>query len=419
MGLKSVTIKAAWITFLAIILAAIIAGVFGIFNKNQDVENDVQTIENQNSPKSINIQGNSNTINYHITDFNKELLKYYVEENKEDKTPDLIIEKILSEHSDSISKDLLTEYSKGVLNIYETLYENSLLNLNDTINSQFNEKSHVFDIAVNTTSLGHDILMVFKLLPLSHKAKYLDILDFIIALKDIKVAKGIIICNGGFSEDVVEFASKNNVDLCTFKDAQSRKWNENIEIPVVWIKSTPLMHVEFGVKLDAGDKIPGDFTELIFSYNEGEETFTIKDIISYKWDNNLIPHVTDSIHLISMKTSTLKMNTYNAGWKVMDQLDIYYTTREEYYLRFFIPEVYKAIENVITRDVQFTEIEIEFEIFDESDKWIKIGEDLKEDNSNGEDFNLPKGLLIVATATIDDLSIGEFNTDKFGIQKME
>jgi hypothetical protein len=374
-----------------------------------------QSIKNENSPQSLNVQGSNNEINYNVMLINEKLLDFFLNNDS-----DLQIDELINSlNTDSISDELMIDYTKGVLNIYETLYRNSHLIINDTIKSSFNGNTHIFDIGVHTKTLGHEIILVFKLLPIDHKAEILDVIHFLSALKDLKVAKGIIICNGGFSESVIKYAKSNSIDLCTFKDAESKKWNQNLEIPVVWIKSSPLVHSNFIAKYEGGDKIHKDFSKAKFSYDNGNNIFTVYDIIYWKWENNEIPHVTDSLHITYINTDSLKTLANFKDWRKVDKLEIYYTTREEYFLRYFKPEEYEAIENYLTHDVQFTKVSVEIEVFNEDETWIKIGEDIKDDNSLGEKIILPEGLSICVTATIEDLSKADFNMDYMNINRIE
>ena len=374
-----------------------------------------QSIQNDNSPQSINVQGNNNEIKYNVMLVNEKILDFFLNNNSDTEIDDLIN----SINIDSISPDLMKDYTEGILNIYETLYKNSTLIINDTIKSSFNSKAHIFDIGVHTKTLGHDITLVFKLLPIDHKAEIIDVIQFLKALNDLKVAKGIIICNGGFSESLIKYAKRNYIDLCTFKDAESKNWNNNIEIPVVWIKSTPLFHYSFAVNFESGDKIHKDLSKALFSYNNGADNFTIIDIIDWKWENLEIPHTTDSILNIYINTDSLKISVNINDWRKVDKLIVYYTTREEYFLRYFVPEEYEAIENYLTHDVQLIKVNLDINVFNEDDSWIKIGEDIKNDDSPGEKINFPEGLSIWVTATLEDLAEAEFQNHFMNIKRIE
>lgn len=366
-----------------------------------------QSTVNENSPNSVIVQGNNNTVNYNNCDINEELLKRFQIYKLTEVQVINIFTEISNENKIDISQDLLNQYAQTIVDIYHTLPANATIKLNDTVYS-ITGNQHFFDIGIHANSFGHNVFMAVKLLPIERPAKISDILDFKLALDDIKAVKGIVFCNSGFSDELQQFASDNMIDLCVLKDVQSEFCLDSIEIPVIWQKSTPWFTFGFSVTLESGVKIPRNLTTAELSYDDGISTFNIIDFINDKWNNNQLPHITDSVYNISLKQGNLKLKSFNKGYIKVNEVDIYYTTREEYFIKYFKPDVFKAIENYSTKVVELSEIMVEIEFPDISESWKKIGEDIKEDGTEGEMSKLPNGITIVATSSIDELKFENF-----------
>ncbi|MCK4981195.1 MAG: hypothetical protein KAS62_12415, partial [Candidatus Delongbacteria bacterium] len=339
-----------------------------------------------------------------------------ISNNSENELQELL-RNIAEENKIDISDELLNSYANAVANIYKTISKDSEVTLSDTIELK-NKKSYIFDIGIKTKSLGHDIYLAIKLLPLKREARLSDIPEFIRAIDETR-AKGIVICNSGFSKELIKYAYDNLIDLCVLKDAQSKDWSDNIEIPVVWVRANPIFFPEFVMSVLKGDTIPVDLISTKLSYNNGKNAFTLGEVLIDNWENGDYPKQTDSLYTTVFKTRDLKLNINNThDWRKIDLLKIYYTTRDEYFIKYIQPKVYKAIENYISKDVEFTDIEMKIDYLDENREWKKIGEDMRKDFSKGDDIELPDGLYIFATTTKESLKFANVKTSDLNIRKM-
>ena len=166
--------------------------------------------------------------------------------------------------------------------------------------------------------------------------------------------------------------------------------------------------------LEKNDKIHKDFNKAIFSYDFGNHTFTFMDYVKHKWQNNEIPHETDSLHIYYLKTKDLKVKVNRNDWREVRKFEVNYTTDKNYYLKYFEPNNYRAIENYVTHEVSFTDLDLSIQKFNyqEMDGWIQLKK---------EEIEAPmaKGLNILISANHKELNENDFKVHQqyIGLKK--
>jgi len=316
------------------------------------------------------------------------------------------------DNKERINSKIWNQYASTILSIYENTSPKSSIRINDTIEGRITGHKRRIDLTLRQEVAGQDIFIAFKLYPWKSKITKSELHSFKYLIKDIQAAKGIIIINQDLDSTLIDFAQRNLISLCSLKDSDTKRWNEEIKIPVYWIQIIPKFHLKSMTNFEAKDKIHQDINRWQFSYNYGKETFTLLDYLDYKWKNNEIPHTTDSLHILYLDTNDLKVRVNKDDWREVSKFDVYYTTDENYWLRYFEPEKFKIIEDYITHDVVFSEIDITIKrfSFEDSRDWLKL-------NESDFEINRPKGLFLVVTANTRQLNIEDLTIESMGIIK--
>lgn len=283
---------------------------------------------------------------------------------------------------DRIDPEVLKEYAEIIKSIYERTDTTVSIKLNETIYCEDIKELRIVDLAIYSNISGHKIFIAIKLLP-GKDPITIDIIRYYKKIfDDVKASKGVIICNGGYSDKAFDYAKNNMIDLCMLKDATSRKWNNDISIPVFIEDIVPSLDLEFNVSFEEGDKIHKDFTKAILSENLGDSNFTIPDYFMYLWNNNKIPHYSDSLIECEYKGEDLKVRVNTNDWRSF-QFTIFYKTIIKYYLKYFIPDKYEAIENYINGNVTISEIDLLITYKKNDSTWIQIDPDSTNINKSG------------------------------------
>jgi hypothetical protein len=84
-----------------------------------------------------------------------------------------------------------------------------------------------------------------------------DVGAFASLVEDVEGTGGVMVCNRGFSKAAHSFARVKGVTLCGVHDVESRRWQLDVLIPVVWtqIEVTDLQP-SLRCRLAAGDSLP-------------------------------------------------------------------------------------------------------------------------------------------------------------------
>ena len=324
---------------------------------------------------------------------NYEVLSKFESYNVQEKELQDLHYLISQEKDEKVQSKTWDLYANSILDIYTEMNQNSTITINDTIFGKITNKYRHLDLSLTQKVAGQNILIAFKLYPWKSKIDESELHAFKYLIRDINASKGVIIVNSIIDSSLIDFAQKNYISICTLKDTNSKIWQDEITIPVIWIEVIPKVSFMFEVFYKENDRIHPDIYNALYSYDDGIITFTGLNYVANKWAMNEIPHETDSLHLYQLSTKNLKQRVNINDWREVKKLEFYYATDKNYYLRYFQPEEYKAIEDVITHEVSYTELEISIEKF----KYQEINDWIKLDNADLS-TSIPKGLnLLILT----------------------
>lgn len=320
------------------------------------------------------------------------IAKRFKQEEISEKDLNELIYRVEKDLNQKIDPNIWNEYANSIISIYEGVDSTAKIKLNEKIFCDLTKKSQIVDISIHSKIAGHKILVAVKLLPIKDQVNLDMIRYFSLILKDINASKGVIISNAEYNNEVIKFAKEHMIDLCKLKDASSRKWSDDISIPVIWKDIKPILQVNMSFNLVKGDRFHNDLGRALFSNDNGLTTFTLGDYFVEKWNKNMIPHNTKELFIIENEFKNLKIKI-KKDWRSISDFYIAYEVKSESFLKYFVPIKFKAIENFITKDTQVSELDIGISPFENDGTWQKI------DFGN---LNL-NGLIIIAT--VKDLTL--------------
>ena len=98
--------------------------------------------------------------------------------------------------------------------------------------------SRQIDVAVWIEGDQGELLYIFQCK--DRKTRPADIIvlgEFSSVIQDVRAAKGYLVCTSGFAKSNHQYARTKGIELVTFEDLQSERWNVEIEIPVLYTKN--------------------------------------------------------------------------------------------------------------------------------------------------------------------------------------
>jgi len=127
---------------------------------------------------------------------------------------------------------------------------------NDHIDGHLSEKKRQVDVSIRWSDTGHDYLTIVQTKDWRSPADINTVGEFAAVVEDVRATRGVLACRSGFSEGAKTYARNKGIALYNLHDAQSRDWNLDLTIPLLWVDLHPLLHFNSEVHLHAGDSVP-------------------------------------------------------------------------------------------------------------------------------------------------------------------
>lgn len=118
--------------------------------------------------------------------------------------------------------------------ILQELSPKATITLNDSIYGNQTQTSRQIDVSIRTKIDGYDILTIVQAKNISIPADVNIVGEFSAVILDVKATRGILICKSGFTATAKVYAKNLGIVLLNIHDAESRDWNLDLKIPVLW-----------------------------------------------------------------------------------------------------------------------------------------------------------------------------------------
>ncbi|MBT4483197.1 MAG: hypothetical protein HOC71_05920 [Candidatus Latescibacteria bacterium] len=273
-----------------------------------------------------------------------------------------------------ISPEDSLAYMAIVVKIYGDLQPEAVIHILDRIPSLTSSSSHVVDISIRSVQAGQEVLTVVNVNLGTSPVDEHEVLEFARLLTDVGASKGVLVCNSGFTRAAKALAPSAGIGLCSIQDAQSRKWSDDIKVPVLMIELKAQISFNFIVPLEEGDKKPR-VSSSQFSFDEGATTFTIPGLFTDLWNHNSIPHNPQEPQQINLDYSGWKLRIESPQkWVPVDSCRFVYKLEEEAWLKYYTPLEYTAIQDHLSQNVKTTSLHVKVGPFIRDDSWIRVSD---------------------------------------------
>ncbi|TDD16428.1 hypothetical protein E1218_29830 [Kribbella turkmenica] len=91
-------------------------------------------------------------------------------------------------------------------------------------------------------------------------------------MRDVQAQYGALVCSGGFSNSIHQYARNCGISLFNAHDARSANWSLELKIPIIWTELTPLVSVAGEFEFQAGDQVPRNDRHGIQMSTDGGQT---------------------------------------------------------------------------------------------------------------------------------------------------
>jgi hypothetical protein len=157
--------------------------------------------------------------------------------------------------ANSLPPETWLDLEKLAARIYAELEPGARVTHNASIVGTFSGASRQIDVLIENEELGTRVVVDCK----DHR-RPVNIISagaFASLLEDVEATAGVLVCNKGFSKATLTYAKKKGFDLARLHDVESRKWNLDVLLPIIWrrlrladLSVGVLVHMEAGMTVE-------------------------------------------------------------------------------------------------------------------------------------------------------------------------
>ncbi len=238
-------------------------------------------------------------------------------------------------------------FEELVAHIYRELSPNAAVNHNDHILGKASQVERQIDVSIRHTIAGHNLLTIVQARDYKKPADINDVGEFASVIEDVGANKGILVCKGGFTDGAKKLAERKGIDLCNIHDAQSRKWNLDIQLPVIWIDLMPQVRYGMAVFLNGGESIPKSPEDWLISNDQGRTRVTMSSTFVNAWNAGVLPREVGCEHRVYPTQQNCELLILDAQgkaiWRSIQDLRLSYRVSRKAWLGSFSPEQCRGI----------------------------------------------------------------------------
>jgi hypothetical protein len=238
-----------------------------------------------------------------------------------------------------VAKSDWLDYQKLAADIYADLEAAAVVTHDDKIRGVESGIERQIDVSIRTTVAGHQILIIVQAKDHVRPVDVNVVGEFQSVIHDVRAAKGVLICSGGFTETAVEYARTLNIDVCTAHDAQHRKWAIDLRIPLLWVETTGDVTLDMALVPDRTNPeaitLEPDPLKWLTSVDEGRNTAAIGQLLANEWNADPLNRTPEQPHKIELARPGMRVRLGDAFWCPVQSLVFSYTAERRGWLGAF------------------------------------------------------------------------------------
>lgn len=251
-----------------------------------------------------------------------------------------------------------TEFEKLIAVIYKQLSPRSTVTHNDKIFEKDSQSYRQIDVSIKTQIQDCKYLTIIEARDHKRPQDITAIDAFASKIKGVGAARGILICNAGFTSTAITKATNLGIDLCTAHEALSKNWNQAIAIPIVWTDLSPEVSIEGKIDFQKGDSVPTAISKMIFSHDKGKTQLRLLETFIKLWNQNSISKKPKQEFQIKLAQEKIEILTIQNEFRTVVDLQIKYKVIRRSYLKRFPATDYRGIQNFVTKDFEPVRFEV-------------------------------------------------------------
>ncbi|WP_350280461.1 restriction endonuclease [Kribbella sp. HUAS MG21] len=186
------------------------------------------------------------------------------------------------------------EFEQLVAKIVAELETTAVVTWDDHIVGKLSGRSRQIDVSIRRQD--PDFLGIIDAKDYSTRPATIERIDALTGvMRDVEAQYGALVCSGGFSKSIYDYARNCGVSLFNVHDAQSANWSLELQIPIVWTELTPLVQITGEAYFEAGDQVPDNFP---MTTDNGRTIINPLATFERRWNDGSLPQETGIIHRV-------------------------------------------------------------------------------------------------------------------------
>ncbi|HEX5118817.1 MAG TPA: restriction endonuclease [Pseudonocardiaceae bacterium] len=240
------------------------------------------------------------------------------------------------------------EYEKLAAKIISELSPHASVQHNDHIVGRESESRRQIDVAARWTDGQSDRLLIVQVRDYKRHADVNVVGEFRSVIQDVRADRGVLICSGGFSRNAMNYARNLGIDLYSLTDAQSKRWELELTISVIWNRLTP--HLHLGTKVHVVDvpftvQLREDNSPPLFLDNAGSRYDLMAEFMK-SWESGSLDFTVGAEHIFPPGPQLYIEGTNTEGVSQLlrlHELTVTYKVAKESYLAHLTPSDYRGL----------------------------------------------------------------------------
>ena len=194
------------------------------------------------------------------------------------------------------------------------------------------------DVSIRSQVAGHHLLTVVDTKDLGRPVEIGDVDEFASVVDDVSANKGVLISRHGYTEGARRSAILRGLDLCRAHDSKSRKWNQDIEVPILWRERLPEVNFNVIASFMGEDSFPSNPKEWVISVGEDRSRrVLLGETFENNWNAEKIPTEPGGPYRLTdpLAATAFMLVIDKAGqiaWRTVTELALTYSVTEKVYL---------------------------------------------------------------------------------------
>jgi hypothetical protein len=273
------------------------------------------------------------------------------------------------------------EFELLIEKIYKEMSPEATIVRNDKIHGFDSGINREIDLSIRSRIANHEVLIIVQAKDYSGKVDINVVGEFVTVMKDVRASKGILICNGGFTEGAIKLATNQGIDLCSAHDANSKKWKLELKIPILLKEFTKKIKMSMAFKVNEAfvelNKKPIQFVLYLnkpqYTFDNGNTSIGYLDLLISQTGKFTFVEIGD--HHFNLLNDNMMFIIEDILIPVI-KFDVTITQNCDYYLKYVDAEEYRGIKNHSTQLFSSSHLTFKTELNNIPDNtWKKIDSD--------------------------------------------